>query len=90
MAKGPPMFKNFSDGAVTAMVLKPPITPAVYHAALINNGPPNMAKGATKAPNKLACKAHASCFEPNVPFSYGIDLTNIPDPITHANDAKTA
>jgi len=30
IAKGPPMFKNFSLGAHTATVDKPPTIPAVY------------------------------------------------------------
>ena len=34
MAKGPPMYKNLSLGAVTATVDRPPTIPAVYHAAL--------------------------------------------------------
>ena len=34
MAKGPPIYKNLSLGAVIAIVDKPPTTPAVYQAAL--------------------------------------------------------
>ena len=34
MAKGPPMYKNLSLGAVIAIVDNPPTTPAVYQAAL--------------------------------------------------------
>ncbi len=34
IARGPPMYKNLSLGAVTAIVDKPPTTPAVYQAAL--------------------------------------------------------
>ena len=42
IAKGPPMFKNFSEGAVAAIALKPPTAPAVYQAALTSNGPPKV------------------------------------------------
>ena len=34
IASGPPMYKNLSLGAVAATVVRPPTTPAVYHAAL--------------------------------------------------------
>lgn len=30
IARGPPIYKNFSDGAHTATVDNPPTTPAVY------------------------------------------------------------
>ena len=74
---GPAIFKNLSDGAVAATVDKPPTTPAVYHAALITSGPPNNVIGAIKAPKRPACNAQANCFDPNLPCSYGIDLTNL-------------
>ena len=35
MANGPPIYRNLSLGAVTATVVNPPTTPAVYQAALL-------------------------------------------------------
>ena len=48
--RGAPMFRNFSLGAHMATVERPPTLPAVYHAALMRRGPPNIVKGATTAP----------------------------------------
>ena len=84
------MFKNFSDGAVAATNEREPTTPAVYQAALISNGPPSIANGATNAPSTAVWSAQANCFEPKVPSSYGIDLTNAPVPITAAYAAIIA
>merc|ERR1711997_1187019 len=50
MASGPPIYKNLSLGAVAATVVKPPTTPAVYHAALVMIGPPIKQTGAITAP----------------------------------------
>ena len=81
IANGPPIFKNFSDGAVAAIALKPPTAPAVYQAALTSVGPPSIVKGAKKAPIIPACSAQAKCFELNLPDSYGRERTSICEPI---------
>merc|ERR1712012_57139 len=62
IARGPPMYRNLSLGAVRATVDNPPTIPAVYHAARVSKGPPRKQIGATTAPITAQCKAHASCF----------------------------
>ncbi len=69
MAKGPPMFKNFSLGAVAAIRLRPPTMPAVYQAALSTIGPPNNVTGAIIAPIRPECKIQAKLFELIFPCS---------------------
>ena len=50
MARGPPMYKNLSLGAVAATVERPPTMPAVYQAARVRIGPPKRQIGAMTAP----------------------------------------
>ena len=42
MASGPPQFRNLSLGAHMAVVERPPTIPAVYHAARVRMGPPEV------------------------------------------------
>lgn len=80
IAKGPPIVKNFSDGAHTAIVDRPPTIPAVYQAALSMIGPPIKHSGAMTAPIIAECAAHANCLLPK-PGLYGIERATIPEPI---------
>jgi hypothetical protein len=42
MASGPPQLRNLSLGAQAATVDRPPTMPAVYHAARVRIGPPQI------------------------------------------------
>lgn len=86
MASGPPMYRNWSLGAHTATVDRPPTMPAVYQAARISTGPPTKQTGARMAPMMAQWPIQASCLTPTLP-SYGMERTSMPLPIIRAMDA---
>jgi len=73
IAKGPPMLRNFSLGAHTAMADNPPTIPPVIIAALIKIGPPMRHIGANTTPKTEECTSQATCLAPN-PGLYSIPL----------------
>ncbi|XP_038212121.1 uncharacterized protein LOC119832495 [Zerene cesonia] len=80
IASGARMLRNSPDGAHTAIVLKPPTTPAVYLQSRISTGPPRKQMGAMTAPMIPVCTIQAICLAPK-PGLYSMPRTTMPDPI---------